>query len=145
MALFGGWSEFDPLPDSCARPKGTNRADVHRVADGDGHAHSLHASRNERHRHDRQRDHPVSADVGGVVHRGLHLHPDGRADVLRGRIHCRDLRRSGKLEPITAGTRVTLTIRYRRLLDPAWYFKPAERYGVRKAGQYFLDQIYQTP
>lgn len=43
--------------------------------------------------------------------------------------------------PDGAGTRVTLTMRYRRLLDPAWYFKPFERYGVRRAGEYFLEQI----
>lgn len=47
-----------------------------------------------------------------------------------------------KLEPTSTGTTVTLTIRYRRLLDPAWYFKPIERYGVRKAGDYFIDQTF---
>ena len=49
-----------------------------------------------------------------------------------------------KLEPTSAGTSITLTIRYRRLLDPAWYFKPIERYGVKKAGEYFLSQTYQN-
>lgn len=43
------------------------------------------------------------------------------------------------------GSRVSLTMRYRRLLDPAWYFKPIERYGVRMAGEYFLDQTFNTP
>lgn len=47
--------------------------------------------------------------------------------------------------PSGMGSRVTLTMRYRRLLDPAWYFKPIERYGVKKAGEYFLAQTYQTP
>lgn len=47
-----------------------------------------------------------------------------------------------KLEPAGDGTKVTLTMRYRRLLDPAWYFKPIERFGVRKAGEYFLEQTF---
>lgn len=46
------------------------------------------------------------------------------------------------LEPTESGTRVTLSMSYRRLLDPAWYFKPIERYGVRKAGKYFLSQTF---
>lgn len=49
------------------------------------------------------------------------------------------------IEPSGTGSRVTLTMRYRRLLDPAWYFKPIERYGVGKAGEYFLAQTYKTP
>ena len=48
------------------------------------------------------------------------------------------------IEPITQGTRVTLTMRYHRLLDPAWYFKPIEQYGVRKAGEYFLEQTFKS-
>ena len=48
------------------------------------------------------------------------------------------------LEPITQGTRVTLTMRYHRLLDPAWYFKPIEQYGVRKAGEYFIEQTFKS-
>ena len=47
-----------------------------------------------------------------------------------------------KLEPTGDGTRVTLTMRYRRLLDPAWYFKPIERFGVGKAGEYFMEQTF---
>jgi hypothetical protein len=49
------------------------------------------------------------------------------------------------LEPTATGTQITLNMRYTRLLDPAWYFKPIERYGVRKAGEYFLEQTYKTP
>jgi hypothetical protein len=49
------------------------------------------------------------------------------------------------LEPTSSGTKVTLTIRYQRRLDPAWYFKPIERYGVRKAGEYFLSQTFKAP
>jgi hypothetical protein len=41
-------------------------------------------------------------------------------------------------------TRVVLTMRYRRLLDPAWYFGPAERYGVRLAGKFFLTQTFHS-
>jgi len=48
-----------------------------------------------------------------------------------------------QLTPESGGTRVTLTMRYERLLDPAWYFKPIERYGVRKAGEYFLQETYR--
>jgi hypothetical protein len=47
-------------------------------------------------------------------------------------------------ETASGGTQLTLTMRYRRLLDPAWYFKPIERYGVRKAGEYFLDQTFRA-
>lgn len=49
------------------------------------------------------------------------------------------------ITPLGAGSRVTLTMRYRRMLDPAWYFKPIERYGVRRAGEYFLAQTFKAP
>ncbi|MFM2171599.1 MAG: hypothetical protein RI957_1828 [Verrucomicrobiota bacterium] len=39
-------------------------------------------------------------------------------------------------------TKVRLQMSYRRLLDPAWYFAPVQRYGVRIAGEYFLDQTF---
>ena len=35
-------------------------------------------------------------------------------------------------------TRVRWTLRYRRSLDPAWYFGPWERYAVRLAGEYLI-------
>ncbi len=38
-------------------------------------------------------------------------------------------------------TRVTWTIRYRRGLDPAWYFGPWERYAVRLAADYLIDAV----
>lgn len=41
-------------------------------------------------------------------------------------------------------TRVRWTLRYRRSLDPAWYFGPWERYAVRLAGDY-LAQTVTTP
>jgi len=40
-------------------------------------------------------------------------------------------------------TEVKMVIRYRRDLDPAWYFKPIERYGVNKAGGYFMEQMFE--
>lgn len=47
------------------------------------------------------------------------------------------------LEPQVDGTtKVRLQMSYRRLLDPAWYFGPVQRYGVRIAGEYFLDQTF---
>ncbi len=41
----------------------------------------------------------------------------------------------------TGQTKITLTLHYQRQLDPAWYFKPLQRYAVRKAGDYLIDQI----
>jgi hypothetical protein len=38
-------------------------------------------------------------------------------------------------------TRVTWTLRYRRGLDPAWYFGPMERYAVRLAAGYLIDSV----
>jgi hypothetical protein len=39
------------------------------------------------------------------------------------------------------GTRVTWTLRYRRGLDPAWYFGPMERYASRLAAGYLIDSV----
>lgn len=41
-------------------------------------------------------------------------------------------------------TEVNWTLRYRRLLDPAWYFGPWERYGVWLAADYLI-QTNATP
>jgi hypothetical protein len=38
-------------------------------------------------------------------------------------------------------TRVEWTLRYRRRLDPAWYFAPLERYGVGVAAGYLIDAL----
>ena len=38
-------------------------------------------------------------------------------------------------------TRVTWTLRYRRLLHPAWYFKPWERYAVGLTADYLIDNV----
>lgn len=40
-------------------------------------------------------------------------------------------------------TRVTCTVRYRRLLDPAWYFKPWERYAVELSTEYLLHSLVE--
>ena len=45
-------------------------------------------------------------------------------------------------EPIDAQTtRVTWTLRYRRDLDPSWYFGPMERYAARLAAGYLIDAV----
>jgi len=38
-------------------------------------------------------------------------------------------------------TAVTWTLRYRRNLDPAWYFAPCEHYAVRLAAGYLIDSV----
>lgn len=38
--------------------------------------------------------------------------------------------------------RIRLVLNYDRLLDPAWYFKPIERYGVKVAGEYLISQTF---
>lgn len=40
-----------------------------------------------------------------------------------------------------ARTKVTLTIKFERLLDPVWYFEPLQRFAVRKGAEYFINQI----
>ena len=38
-------------------------------------------------------------------------------------------------------TEVTWTLRYRRNLDPAWYFEPWERYATGLAADYLIDNV----
>lgn len=38
-------------------------------------------------------------------------------------------------------TEVSWTLTYRRRLDPAWYFKPLERYGTSQAAGYLIDTL----
>jgi hypothetical protein len=38
-------------------------------------------------------------------------------------------------------TRVTWTLRYRRGLDPAWYFGPMQYYAVQRAAGYLIDAV----
>ncbi|HEX6747728.1 MAG TPA: hypothetical protein VF092_10595 [Longimicrobium sp.] len=42
---------------------------------------------------------------------------------------------------VAGGTEVRWTLRYRRRLDPAWYFGPLERYGVGVAAGYLVDAL----
>ena len=44
-----------------------------------------------------------------------------------------------ELEP--GRTEVSWTLRYRRRLDPAWYFAPLERFGVGLAAGYLIDTL----
>jgi hypothetical protein len=45
-------------------------------------------------------------------------------------------------EPVGADTtRVTWTLRYRRDLDPSWYFGPWERYAARLAAGYLIEAV----
>ncbi|MGI8333981.1 hypothetical protein ACRYCC_28860 [Actinomadura scrupuli] len=37
------------------------------------------------------------------------------------------------------GTRLAVTLRYRRTFDPAWYFGPVQRYGMREAAAYLAE------
>jgi len=42
---------------------------------------------------------------------------------------------------VPGGTEVRWTLRYRRRLDPAWYFSPLERHGVGVAAGYLIDAL----
>jgi hypothetical protein len=47
-----------------------------------------------------------------------------------------------KMLPQTDGsTQVSLTIRYRRTLDPAWYFGPMQRRAIGESAEYLLTHI----
>ena len=44
--------------------------------------------------------------------------------------------------PLADGTtQVSLTIRYRRTLDPAWYFGPMQRRAIGESADYLLTHI----
>jgi len=38
-------------------------------------------------------------------------------------------------------TRITLTINYKRKLDPYWYFAPVERYGITKTAEFLITEV----
>lgn len=38
-------------------------------------------------------------------------------------------------------TRVTLTISFKRILDPYWYFSPIERYGIAKTADFIISEV----
>lgn len=53
-------------------------------------------------------------------------------------IHGTDIR----LNPIdTTTTKVSLTIHYRRELDPAWYFGPMQKAAIRESGDYLIQHV----
>ena len=41
-------------------------------------------------------------------------------------------------------TEVTLTIKYERLLDPAWYFDPMQRYATALVGEYLIGVMMES-
>jgi hypothetical protein len=46
------------------------------------------------------------------------------------------------LVPLPDGrTRVSLSVRYTRLLDPNWYFGPMQRYAIEKSADYLLGNV----
>jgi len=46
------------------------------------------------------------------------------------------------LQPVDAThTNVTWTLRYNRILDPAWYFGPMQRYAVRLTAEELIDRV----
>jgi len=45
-------------------------------------------------------------------------------------------------EASTSDCTISIELNYDRLLDPAWYFKPIERYGVSKAGEFLISQTF---
>lgn len=45
-------------------------------------------------------------------------------------------------EPMPGGgTKIALTVKYRRLLDPAWYFGPMQELATRQSARYFIETI----
>jgi len=38
-------------------------------------------------------------------------------------------------------TRITLSINFKRKLDPYWYFSPIERYGISKTADYLITEV----
>jgi hypothetical protein len=45
-------------------------------------------------------------------------------------------------DPLPGGrTRVSLTVKYHRLLDPAWYFGPMEQLAAEQSARYLVENI----
>jgi hypothetical protein len=38
-------------------------------------------------------------------------------------------------------TRIALTVKYHRLLDPAWYFGPMQQLAAEQSARYLVDNI----
>ncbi|PWQ95384.1 hypothetical protein DKW60_14990 [Leucothrix pacifica] len=48
------------------------------------------------------------------------------------------------MHPLDGGsTEVTLTIKYERLLDPAWYFDPMQKYATKLVGEYLIGVMME--
>ncbi len=46
-------------------------------------------------------------------------------------------------EPLENGqTKISLSISYDRLLDPAWYFAPMQEYAVQQSADYFVNSVF---
>ncbi len=46
------------------------------------------------------------------------------------------------LRPLASGeTEIELTLHYRRLLDPAWYFAPLQEQAMRESASYLIDKV----
>ncbi len=41
----------------------------------------------------------------------------------------------------SGGTDITLQINFERKLDPAWYFKPVQKFGVSRMAEFLIDEI----
>ena len=66
--------------------------------------------------------------------------PDGDTSHIAHWLHWRES--VVAWSPVDAGhTRVSWTLYFRRGLDPAWYFRPSERYGARLAAGYLIDNL----
>jgi len=45
-------------------------------------------------------------------------------------------------KPLENGqTEVSLTVKYKRLLDPAWYFGPMQQFAAEQSAKYLMDTI----
>ena len=46
------------------------------------------------------------------------------------------------LEPMGVNqTRVSMTISFERMLDPAWYFDPLQNYGISKSAEFLISEM----
>jgi len=47
-----------------------------------------------------------------------------------------------RFEPLDTGeTQITLTVKYKRLLDPVWYFGPMQKLAAKQSAKYLVDSI----
>jgi hypothetical protein len=78
--------------------------------------------------------------ITGRTNSSITFHPDNDTSHIAHWLHWKES--VVEWSPIDAGhTRVAWTLRFRRGLDPAWYFRPSERYGARLAAGYLIDNL----